>query len=79
MADTLFVNRARLNDTLNNKPGYGGQTRKKVVALFDRHLPEHKRQLISALGWTETGGLVPHGTKSDTMEQSRFTGEQTNT
>ena len=59
IAETIYVNRARLNDVLNNQSGHGGQTRAKVVRFFEKHLPEHQAQLLAALGWDAEGNVLP--------------------
>ena len=53
MAEAMYISRPRLNDVLNNTPGMGREIRPKVRAFLERELPEHKEELLAALGWTD--------------------------
>lgn len=51
LAEAIFVNRAHLNDVLNNKPGRGGNTRWKVAKYLRQQFPDRAAELLAALGW----------------------------
>ena len=59
IADAMFLNRSRLNDSFNNKPGHGGNTRGKVVKFFGQRFPGQAPELLTALGWNERGEITP--------------------
>ena len=54
LAVALHLNRARLGDALNNTPGHGGHTRRKVIRFFQAEMPEQAEALVRALGWGES-------------------------
>ncbi|MDE2099465.1 MAG: hypothetical protein KGL39_19595 [Patescibacteria group bacterium] len=58
IAEEIYVSRPRLNDVLNNTPGHGGRTRPKVVKFFEKNLPQHKAELLAALGWDDEGKIL---------------------
>lgn len=68
LATAISGNRGHVNDVLNNKPGHGGQTRRKLAALFQKDFPSW-RAMLATLGWDESGNLVPQGT-SDVQQNS---------
>src|SRR5579872_4290787 len=55
MAEEIGVSRPRLTDTLNNKPGRGGQIRRKAVAFFKREFATTWPEILKELGWDEAG------------------------
>ncbi len=59
IASAIFVNRAHLNDVLNNKPNHGGRTRWKVARFLKRSFPAKAPELLAALGWDDKGNLKP--------------------
>ncbi len=58
IAEAIYVNRSHLNCVLNNQPGRGKATRRKVVIFFERHLPEQREGLLAALGWDTAGNIT---------------------
>lgn len=58
LAQAICSNRAHVNQVLNNKPGRGHQTRRKLVGVLKSNF-ESWREMLAALGWTESGELVP--------------------
>ena len=58
IADAMFLNRSRLNDIFNNKPGHGGNTRGKVVKFFGQRFPGQGPELLKALRWNERGEIT---------------------
>lgn len=61
IAAELYLNRSRLNDVINNKPGHGAHTRPKLVRFFRKNF-EQWPAILQALGWDNTGKIVSHGT-----------------
>jgi hypothetical protein len=58
IAHRIYVNRSRLNDVINDKPGHGGNTRAKVVKFLTQQFPEQVTSLLTALGWNEHGEII---------------------
>lgn len=61
IAERIGSNRSHVNEVLNNKPGHGYRTRRKLVGFFKANF-ENWNELLAALGWKEDGGFVPRGT-----------------
>ncbi|MEN6533345.1 MAG: hypothetical protein ABFD89_06760 [Bryobacteraceae bacterium] len=57
LAREIGSGRAHVTEVLNNVPGHGGKTRRKLVAVFRGHFP-YWREMLAALGWTECGELL---------------------
>ena len=52
MAEAIYSNRAHVNDVLNNKPGHGYQTRRKLIVFFKKEFPKAWPEILEALNWT---------------------------
>jgi hypothetical protein len=73
LAKELQLGRSRLCETLNNKPGRGGQTRKKVIHYFATKHPDRLASVLAALQWDASGRvlkIVPDGTMLHVEQQS---------
>jgi len=65
LADGIFAGRSHVNLVLLNKavagkPGFGRQTRRKLVRFFKKNFTAW-RAMLGALGWDEAGQQVPRG------------------
>lgn len=64
LARLAHTGRSHVSEVLNNKPGHGGQTRKKLAQF----LTESE---LALLGWDKEGNVVPHGTLSQLTEEQK--------
>ena len=61
LATEIGSSRSHVTEVLNNQPGHGHQTRRKLVRLFRRNFT-YWPDLLLALGWTVEGKIVLRGT-----------------
>lgn len=62
LAATLNCGLSHLNQVLNNHPGRGGQTRRKVAKWVAESCGEKSAEMLKELGWDAAGNMVPQGT-----------------
>ena len=57
LAASIQSGRAHVTEVLNNEPGHGHQTRRKLAAVFKANFT-FWRDLLLALGWDEGGNIL---------------------
>jgi len=74
MATELNCNRSRLTDTLNNLPGHGYYTRRRVIERLAQMAGQvgapQVNEFLEALGWDENGMVINRVAESETKLQS---------
>ena len=64
LALSIGSTRAHVTEVLNNVPGHGGRTRRRLVLVIRWNF-DHWREMLSALGWAEDGSLKDEGKASN--------------
>lgn len=60
----VMSKRTHISQVLNNEPGRGKHTRKRVAAALKKEVsnPELLKKIFEQLSWNETGEIVPRET-----------------